>query len=395
MLATIVSFFKDRHLDLFKMSETIDTQQSDENYKQITAYFKSQKSKEKFEGFWVSEANHIVLAMKKTKSKPLTYSGYVIECRKNSALYPGMVFCELEKQQKFFFTRAMSSATGMSFYVNSYFRNDSVLTTGPYNKWRKLDHYTGPILPSRPQSSETTTGLWLSQDSYLITIPNSTATNGRIVDSLLQNDSAILRRARNLIVDIRNNTGGKVAAYTPLYPILYTHPIPKINSSVYCTEDEAKKIQNDIEKYIADGGTDSTYIKSWLDFAKMEIDSAGKFVPMPKDTIKFDKVLPYPKNIGIIINYGCQSAAEIFLLHAQQSEKVRLFGEHTMGAIDYLDFYPITLPSGKYKIYIATTRRNIPPGESKLDGIGIVPDVKIGDEEPNWPDFVKRYYEEH
>ena len=85
----------------------------------------------------------------------------------------------------------------------------------------------------------------------------------------------------------------------------------------------------------------------------------------------------------------------MFLLDAQQSKKVKLFGEHTMGAIDYLNFYPQATPSGKYKLYIATLRRDIPPGGSKLDGKGIEPDVPISDATPDWVDFVNHYYEKH
>lgn len=83
------------------------------------------------------------------------------------------------------------------------------------------------------------------------------------------------------------------------------------------------------------------------------------------------------------------------MLIFKQSKKVTTFGEHTMGAVDYLDLYLVQSPTKKYKMYIPTTRRIIPPGQSKLDGVGITPNIKISDTVPDWIEYVKDYYEKH
>jgi C-terminal processing protease CtpA/Prc len=74
---------------------------------------------------------------------------------------------------------------------------------------------------------------------------------------------------------------------------------------------------------------------------------------------------------------------------------VKTFGEHTAGAVDYLDYYPVALPSGKYLLYIPATRRVIPKGEQAIDGKGIRPDVPIGDNTSDWVEFTKNYNEKN
>ena len=79
----------------------------------------------------------------------------------------------------------------------------------------------------------------------------------------------------------------------------------------------------------------------------------------------------------------------------KQSKKVTVFGERTMGAIDYLHFYELNTPSKKYSLYAASTKRVIHPGGKKYDGVGIYPDVTIPDSVADWQQFVVDYYLNH
>lgn len=395
-MSKIVGFFHDRHLDLFRSKDSIDTTACNKKSNQIQHYFSSSFPKKKYEGYWISEYNHCVIAIKQTNKNPLRYQGYVVECRDSTTIYPGMTYYEFEKKNKRnFFTKATSSYSGDVFYVNSEFRNDSVFTIGPYNKWKKLNHYNYPLLKTLPLPSDDATGHWIDSNNYLITIPTSTSLNGQIVDSILKSNTLITSRVKNLIIDIRGNTGGTVKAFTPLLPLLYTNPILKINYAAYCTKDDVENTKKQIEYYVNQKNLDSTFLKDWISWVDKEENNIGKFIVGTQDTIKYDIILPYPKHVAFIINYGCQSAAEIILLNARQSKKVMFFGEHTMGAVDYLDYYPIELPSQKYQLYMPTTKRVISPEGKKLDGIGIYPDITISDGEKDWVDFVKRYYEKH
>lgn len=392
MMATIVDYFSDRHLDLFRYRDTVDAKECKKDLVKVKAHLASKRKLEKYEGYWISEARHSIIAIVRESKE--NYKGYVIECRDSNMLIPGMLYYDFgaRKNNGKYFTKSVLSRSRDAFYAWTEFRSNSIFTMGPYNKWHKLGSYSAPLLATLPARTETASAKQLNQSTLLITIPASTAQNGKLVDSLVKANTST--NIKNLIVDIRSNTGGTVRAYEPLYPLLYTQPIVKTNSWLYCTMDDAQNRENDLKDYTARGGNDSAYIKYWEWVIKSERDSIGKFMAFPGDTFRQASVLPYPEKIGIIINFGCQSAAEMFLLNALQSSKVTLFGEHTMGAVDYYDFYPVNLPSGKYKLYIATAKRKIPAGGTKLDGKGIQPHVKINDSEPDWVDFVKRYYDQ-
>ncbi len=69
--------------------------------------------------------------------------------------------------------------------------------------------------------------------------------------------------------------------------------------------------------------------------------------------------------------------------------------EYSSYWVDFLDAYPIELPSKKYILNLATVKRYIAPGEPKIEGSGIQPDVIIPATAKDWPEFVKAYYEKH
>jgi C-terminal processing protease CtpA/Prc len=132
----------------------------------------------------------------------------------------------------------------------------------------------------------------------------------------------------------------------------------------------------------------------------------GGFVthPYSENDNKFeekDTVYAMPRNVGIIINEGNASSAEQFLLAAQQSDKVILFGNcNTAGVLDYSNITPNPLPSNNFQLWCPMTRSKRLP-ENPIDNIGIAPDViipfpateQLYDKLDNWVYFVKNYLE--
>jgi hypothetical protein len=397
IMGIIVDFFKDRHLDLIRLKESTptDTYICDKNkIKKIRQYFNTKIKKKRYEGYWLNDYNNCIMALKKVG--PHKFIGYVSESRDSNLLFPGMAAYEFDSiAPNTFLTKFTSDYSGATFYIRSAFRNDSVLITGANGKWKKINAYKPPMINNLPIVSDKASARLLDSNNFLITIPISTGSNAEIVDSLVKTNYQLISRTKNLIIDIRQNMGGTVRTYLPLLPFIYSKPIEKINVAMYCSKDGIQRVKENIAAYIQKGNIDSSFLKDWQALVKMEEDSIGKFIWGPTDTLRFDSVMPYSRNVGIIINYANQSAAEMMLLDCMQSSKVTLFGEHTMGAVDYLDYYPIDLPSKKYQLKIAATKRIIPPGGSNLDYKGIYPDVPISDEEKNWVDFVKAYYEKH
>jgi hypothetical protein len=394
IMGIIVDFFKDRHLDLVRLKQSIpkDTSLCNENLKRIKQYFNNKVKKKRYEGYWVNDYNNCIMALRKVG--PHKFIGYVSESRDSNLLFPGMAAYEFDSiAPNSFFTKFTSDYSGTMFYIRSTFRNDSVLITGANSKWKKLKAYRPKMINSFPIVSDKASAQLLDSDNFLITIPISTGSNAEIVDSLVKANHQLISKTKNLIIDIRQNMGGTVRAYHPLLPFIYSKPIEKINVAMYCSKDGIDQVKENIASYIHKGNIDSALLKDWQALLKMEEDSIGKFISGPTDTLRYDSVMLYPQNVGIIINYANQSAAEMMLLDCMQSSKVTLFGEHTMGAIDYLDYYPIDLPSKKYQLKIATTKRIIPIGGTELDYKGIYPNVTISDNEKDWVKFVKAYYE--
>ena len=56
----------------------------------------------------------------------------------------------------------------------------------------------------------------------------------------------------------------------------------------------------------------------------------------PSRTLTRETVMPRPARIGIIVDGSCASSTEQFLLAAEQSDKVTVFGARTAGAVDFL-----------------------------------------------------------
>jgi C-terminal processing protease CtpA/Prc len=93
--------------------------------------------------------------------------------------------------------------------------------------------------------------------------------------------------------------------------------------------------------------------------------------------------LLFPKNVVILINEGCASSTEQFLLEAIQSKKVTLMGQNTSGTLDYSNLRESGFCGIPYTLWTPTTRsRRIDNGEG-IDGIGIKPTIYLN-EKQDW-----------
>lgn len=151
--------------------------------------------------------------------------------------------------------------------------------------------------------------------------------------------------------------------------------------------------------------------KKWTqELIKAMKANVGEFVIHPEDAgdcdqqgnilYRRDTVYANPRNIGIIIDGGCGSSTEEFLLACRNSDKnVIFFGrENTSGTIDYSNAVPRDMPGGKYVLYMPMTRSMRLP-ENPIDGEGIAPDVIVPyppvehyyDRLDQWVYFVRDY----
>jgi hypothetical protein len=232
----------------------------------------------------------------------------------------------------------------------------------------------------------------INHTTLLLRIPSFNGTLKKEIDSVIAANKTKIESTENLIIDIRNNGGGSDGSFAEIIPYLYTNPIRSIRTQFYSTKLNNQRMLFLYENYKKYGISeeDRAFLKKSYDVLNAKL---GQFVSLQDDgTVnikKSDKIYPYPKNVGIIINKGNGSTAEEFLLAAKQSKKVKLFGTTTAGVLDISNMYFVNSPCNEIKLgYSLSKSFRIP--DMAIDEKGIQPDYFIDKTIPDyqWIDYV-------
>lgn len=230
----------------------------------------------------------------------------------------------------------------------------------------------------------------LSDKTVIIRIPSFDGSYKKQIDSVIDANMQIITKTENLIIDLQNNGGGSDESFENLIPLIYTNPIRVIGMELLSTPLNNKRMEdfaNDPDASVDD--------KKWAKEAVDKLNkNLGKFVNLDSnivDVVTSDTMYTYPKNVGIIINGGCGSTTEQFILAAKQSKKVKLFGTTTFGSLDISNMYSVKSPCNDLELgYCLSKSYRIP--DFTIDGKGIQPDFYIDKTIPNyeWIDFVNK-----
>lgn len=199
--------------------------------------------------------------------------------------------------------------------------------------------------------------------------------NKHAIDSMLKSLQAAIVSTPNLIIDLRDCQGGTDASFKGLLPYLYTNPVRTVMAEFYSTPLNNKMW----ESLSAREGLDAEEKETYKKIETLMNSRLGQFVNIfGKDVemIRFDKVLPYPKNIGIIIHENNFSTTEEFILRAKQSKKAKFFGRKTGGALDVSNMVEITDPENNF-IFEYCISRSLRIPEFSVDDIGLHPDFYL------------------
>ena len=223
------------------------------------------------------------------------------------------------------------------------------------------------------------------------------------LEEIIKENIALITSTENLIIDLRNNPGGGAA--TPLLEYLFTNPIVSPTEfDFYATQSNIQQVYdlsqgiNLIWDSIEEEFRDDMMKFSAILYELIK-DKVGEFVELSVDTtvvnawlrngrelISYDKIYQYPKNVGIIANRGTGSAAEHYIISAKQSNKVKVFGEPTFGAVD-TGFITVggflESPCGEIWLRYSNARFANLPGLI-FDDIGIQPDFFIDNTVPDY-----------
>lgn len=230
----------------------------------------------------------------------------------------------------------------------------------------------------------------LSDKTLYFRIPTFAYESKVDIDSVINANKDLIASTPNLIIDIRNGTGGSDASFQELLPFIYTSPIRNAGMLLKGSELNAQGFENYAKQ------TNDSYLN---EIAKSLRDNKGEFVPMDSSDktsiIKFDAVLPYPKRIAIMIDAGNVSTDEQFLIYAKQSWKVKLFGRTTKGGIDISNLNFVYSPDKKYfLVYAMSKSKRIP--HFTIDDIGLQPDFFIDEEiaDNDWIEYTRSIVEQ-
>jgi hypothetical protein len=129
-----------------------------------------------------------------------------------------------------------------------------------------------------------------------------------------------------LIIDLRGNGGGSDYNFRMLIPLMYTGPIRMISNAALATEENIAA-----NEQLAADTTLPQAIRDALagNVARMRT-AGGGWYEFDDRVIDDLEVLDRRARIDVLVDRGCASSCEQFLLAARQSTKVTIFG-HAVG----------------------------------------------------------------
>lgn len=216
----------------------------------------------------------------------------------------------------------------------------------------------------------------LSKDTLLFTFRQFNDRYAARVRQLMADHRAELLSHPNWIIDVRDNGGGADSTYAPLMGWLLDAELPHHTVEFRVTPDNIKR-QEEVCPQMSDPAACMNTLGPVIE--AMRTAKAGTYVLKGTERMTYDKVAleaRRPARVAILIDRGCGSTCEQFVLEARTSFRVKLLGRPTFGALDDSNMRPHPLPSGLRTLLYATTRSTRVP-DMRIDGIGIPPDILL------------------
>ncbi len=374
--------FRDEHISFAKKADSLEINTFTSG-KLIFPFKKELTTKgELFEGIWYSKSLEIVVEIKKNISG---FIGNIVHTK--SKIFK-------QDQTKFYIVRSTNNKfivitlenyfTGnrVKAYTTAKLKNDSLLLFKNFYSLRKLigkANYDS-LLTTKSASLSNKPELKIVNNSIVLKIPSFSYKYKKIIDSLCDQPS-LFSKYRNLILDLRGNTGGTIECIYPLEKYLYTNAFRYIGGYRTATDSAIKFY----EEYVVNIDSQDTVAKK--DFTKLLNNmkkNKGGLVFDSGDLVKHDSVYYNPQKIGVIIDGYCASAVELVLLAIKNSKKVFLFGETTAGVVDTGEAFEYNIINCKNHYFLSVPNVVCDFVKYKsIDGVGIDPDFFVNTSSEN------------
>lgn len=228
----------------------------------------------------------------------------------------------------------------------------------------------------------------LDEKTTLFSIPSFSYDYNKFIKIVLDNEE-LLKNSENLIFDIRGNTGGN-AVYMAFIEMYANKTLPSSQGKVLASESTLLYYQR-FMNYNAE---------VYAPVVSRIKENMGKIIDGPLFPEKtFEPYESKIKNVAILTDNACASAAESFVLHSKLvSTKVKTFGSPTRGMIDYASVNVLRLESGDQNIsfgYPTETWHKEVISENAYNKTGIIPDIPIEDTVNDKIQFIINYYKNY
>jgi hypothetical protein len=403
LLSRLTGYFRDDHLAIFAAvkltaadsTESLANLAAIERARQMAAAPPKPRTPPKpgktpTQGYWLDELGNQVIFIRQTA--PDRWEGDIVETR--DKVPAGLRVLTLYRQQNGEWLADYTDADlRYRVVVPARLKEKDVLVGNCYFKYRLCPNYTPGLLHTKIPFSYEPSATRLDSQTLLIHMPYFIGSYAKRYDSLLKANAAALQQVSTLILDIRNNPGGSVRCYAGLLPWICTGPMKRANGYQLCSQDLIADTRSTLATYEKRGDSTRTGIyRKYLDTLMAHKDSFRLTTGGDSPCVAVPNSI---RHVAILMDHGSRSAAELMVLYFRQSDKVRLFGENTAGAVDYLDLLTFELPHSRYEFWVASTRRQLSGQDPAYDTGGIPPDTPIPDSEPDWIGFVQKYYSNH
>jgi C-terminal processing protease CtpA/Prc len=221
----------------------------------------------------------------------------------------------------------------------------------------------------------------IDKNTLLMRFPSFDFDSKLIIDSILKKYDEMLRNTPNLIIDIRGNPGGTIKSTFELVKYINTSKIHYISSYYVATDTTISLTKSYCEEY-KQSVTDSNYYCNYL-LPLLQANKGKLVLDTMEEYIENALPIKYPEKVAILADENTASAAELFIIAAKGSKKVKTFGCNTSAAVDFGGVVSYFLSNRQYIILMPTEMsENIK--EVRYDYIGIEPDYKLSPNRKNW-----------